>query len=124
MVGVEEGPLTGFRSEVAARLDLSAYPEIIEGVRMNASAVRSRSMRESQRWEKRRRSLSWEQVGLQLTRRNVGDTILRFVLSEPGAERPGGRGRRWPRTEMEHPAQERRGSRSKAPSLYRRSANR
>ena len=101
------------RSDASARMDLSAYVDIIEQVRSGGVGGEvAREERERQRTEKRRLSIAAKQLGLQLTWRKTGDNTLRFVLSEPGGERPGGRRRHAPAAEAEQRPQGRRGRRS------------
>ena len=101
------------RSDAGARMDLSAYVDIIEQVRSEGVGGEVElGEDESQRTEKRRLSLAARQLGLQLTWRKTGDNTLRFVLNEPGAERPGGRRHRTPSPETEQRPQSRRGRRS------------
>ena len=100
------------RSEAGARMDLSAYLDIIEQVRSGGVGGEvALEEGESQRVAKRRLFMAAKQLGLQLTWRKADATTLRFVLSAPGGERPGGR-RRSPTTESgQHPSG-RRGRRS------------
>ena len=101
------------RSDAGARMDLSAYVAIIEQVRRGGVGGEvALGEGESQRTEKRRLSVAAKQLGLQLTWRKGGDNTLRFVLSEPGGDLPGGRRRRSATAETEQRSQGRRSRRS------------
>ena len=83
-------------------MDLSAYVDIIEQVRSGGvEGEVELGEDENRRAEKRRLSTAAKQLGLQLTWRKSGDNTLRFGLSEPGGEHPGGRRRCSPTTETE-----------------------
>ncbi len=101
------------RGTTTARMDLSAYVDIIESIRSQdgVGGEVELSDGESQRAEKRRLSLAAKQAGMNLTWRKSRDGTLRFVLSEPGGAVPGGRPRRAQEPEPQQPARGTRGSR-------------
>ena len=83
------------RGDATSRMDLTPYLDIIERVRREGvGGELELGDGESQRTEKRRLSIAAKQLGQQLTWRRSGEGALRFVLSEPGGPRPGGRPRR------------------------------
>ena len=82
------------RREAGSRMDLTPYLDMIERVRQEgAGGDVELEDGENQRAEKRRLSLAAKQLGQELTWRRAGEGVLRFVLSEPGGPRPGGRRR-------------------------------
>lgn len=77
-------------------MDLAPYLEIINRIVQQAGVGGEISLanNESQRTEKRRLSLAAKQRGYKLTWRKSPRGQLRFVLSSPGEQAPGGRRRR------------------------------
>ncbi len=83
------------RSDVGARMDLSAYVDIIEQVRSNGVGGEVElGEGESQRTEKRRLSIAAKQQGYTLKWRKSGPGELRSVLAHDGQPLPGSRPRR------------------------------
>ncbi len=77
-------------------MDLAPYVEIIDRI-IRQGGVGGEVMladNESQRTEKRRLSLAAKQRGHKLTWRKSPKGQLRFVLSAPGQQAPGGRRKR------------------------------
>lgn len=79
-----------------AVMDLAPYLEIVEQITRQGGVGGeiTLSANESQRTEKRRLSLAAKQTGHKLTWRKSPKGQLRFVLSAPGEQAPGGRRRR------------------------------
>ncbi len=77
-------------------MDLAPYLEIVERIihQGGVGGEVSLTNNESQRTEKRRLSLAAKQRGYKLTWRKSPRGQLRFVLSAPGEQAPGGRRRR------------------------------
>ena len=101
------------RREAGSRMDLTPYLDIIQQVRSGGVGGEVElGDDESQRTEKRRLSIAAKQLGQELTWRRAGNGALRFVLSEPGGSRPGGRPRRTKEPQAEKPAASKRGRRS------------
>jgi hypothetical protein len=78
------------------RMDLSPYLEIIASIRSEGGVGGEVQLQEAERKrvEKRRLSIAAKQLGTKVTWRKGQDSVLRFVLSEPGQPVPGGRARR------------------------------
>ena len=77
-------------------MDLTPYLEVIDSITRQGGVGGELvlSPDESQRTEKRRLSLAAKQRNLVLTWRKSSPGQLRFVLSAPGEQAPGGRRRR------------------------------
>lgn len=77
-------------------MDLTPYLQIIDSIVSEGGVGGEVKLRqgESQRTEKRRLSLAAKQRGVKLTWRKSPPAVLRFVLSAPGQQPPGGRRRR------------------------------
>lgn len=77
-------------------MDLAPYLEIVNRIVQQGGVGGELSLtdNESQRTEKRRLSLAAKQRGYKLTWRKSPRGQLRFVLSSPGEQAPGGRRRR------------------------------
>ncbi len=77
-------------------MDLTPYLEVIDSITRQGGVGGEAALsdNESQRTEKRRLSLAAKQRGLELTWRKSPPGQLRFVLSAPGQQVPGGRRRR------------------------------
>ncbi len=77
-------------------MDLAPYLEIVDRITRQGGVGGEVTLSgtESQRTEKRRLSLAAKQRGYKLTWRKSPKGQLRFVISPPGEQAPGGRRRR------------------------------